>query len=435
MNEEYPPLEILRKISENRQTGHLQIHTNYVKWNIYLVEGKIQYAQHSLQSLETLKSYLIYLKIPISNIIFSSFTKANSLFFLLLTIKELVEQNHINTTQKNILLQKLTEDAIESFICLPEGLTKWEIDKTLSSMGAPIIFNHNSIKGSGQIIDAMKDRVSQWQKLQPFISSPHQRPSCPNLSLLSTKIQGANLTPSILHKLVSTMKGESLRNISFLLKQDDLKLGQILYPYIKHNIIVLDTPKSPLDKLPSIPSVNSVSSLFVPNSQKKERSFTSSDEKINISPSSLKSTTTSSPSNTDNNISLSVQKPPSNSSKIPKIICIDDSQVMLDTIKDYLGSQNYETLTVANPMQCLPSLFASKPDLILLDLSMPNINGNRLCQILRSSPTFKKIPIIIVSGNTNMLTKEKIEAIGANNFLPKPFTKEELLVIVNKYLL
>lgn len=437
MNEEYPPLEMLRKISENRQTGHLQIQINYVYWNIYLVEGKIQYAQHNLQSIDTIKNYLTSLKVPITNIIFPSLTKVNSPFFLLLTIKQLVAQQYINTTQKNVLLQKLTEDAIESFICLPEGHTKWEINKTLLSMDAPIIFDHDGIKGD-QIIDPLKDRVSQWQKLQPFIFSPHQRPSCPNLSLLSTKIPGGNLAPPILYKLVSTMKGESLRNISFLLKQDDLKLAQILYPYIKHRIIVIDSPKSPLDKLPSIPSIRNISSIEVKNLEKKIIGKTSSDadEKVNVSPSSLKSKSTiaSSPSDINNDIALSAGKPHSASSKTHKIICIDDSQVMLDTLKDYLGSENYDTVTVANPMQCLPSLFASKPDLILLDLSMPNINGNRLCRILRTSPVFKKVPIIIVSGNTNMLTKEKIEEIGANNFLPKPFTKEELLVIVNKYL-
>ncbi|GAB4309274.1 MAG: response regulator [Geminocystis sp.] len=436
MNQEYPPLEILRKICQNKQTGHLQIQTNSVRWNIYLVEGKIQYAQHNLQSIETVKNYLIHLQIPFANTIGSDLRNLSKPFLLLAIVKELVEQNQINREQKNILLRKLTEDAIESFICLPEGQTKWEVNNNLSLMGAPKIFENNGIEGD-QIIDSLKGKISQWQKLKPFISSPHQRPSCPNISLLSTKVSGGSLTPSVLQKLVKTMTGESLRNISFLLKQDDFKLAQVLYPYIKHRIIILDPPKSPLDKLPLIPSVSNLSSLRVRNV--RGNYFTEKAENISSS-SSVKSTIVSS-TNTVNTVknnlpvSSTIKPSPSIGSKTHKIICIDDSQVMLDTIKDYLGSENYDTLTVANPMQCLPSLFASKPDLILLDLSMPNINGNRLCQILRSSPTFKQVPIIIVSGNINMLTQEKIEAIGANDFLPKPFTKEELLVIVNKYLL
>ncbi|MTF39938.1 response regulator [Cyanobacterium aponinum] len=434
MNQEYPPLEILRKICQNKQTGHLQIQTNSVRWNIYLVEGKIQYAQHNLQSIETVKNYLIHLQIPFANTIGSDLRNLSKPFLLLATVKELVEQNQINREQKNILLNKLTEDAIESFICLPEGQTKWEVNNNLSLMGAPKIFDDDGIEGT-QIIDSLKEKISQWQKLKPFISSPHQRPSCPNISLLSTKVSGGSLTPSVLQKLVKTMTGESLRNISFLLKQDDFKLAQVLYPYIKHRIIILDPPKSPLDKLPLIPSVSNLSSLRVRNV--RGNYFTEKAENISSSVKSTIVSSTKTVNTVKNNLPVSstIKPSPSIGSKTHKIICIDDSQVMLDTIKDYLGSENYDTLTVANPMQCLPSLFASKPDLILLDLSMPNINGNRLCQILRSSPTFKQVPIIIVSGNINMLTQEKIEAIGANDFLSKPFTKEELLVIVNKYLL
>jgi len=231
------------------------------------------------------------------------------------------------------------------------------------------------------------------------------------------------------------MKGDSLRDISFLLKQDDLKLAQVLYPYIKQGVIVLDSPKPPFDKFPLIPLVNNVASPSISNLHKEVINKTT--EKVNISPTPSISKIASSPSHinktANTSVSFSAQKAVS-SATTPKIICIDDSQVMLDTIKDYLGSENYETITVSNPMQCLPFLFSSKPDLILLDLSMPNINGNRLCKILRTSPTFKQVPIIIVSGNTNMLTQENIDSIGANNYLPKPFTKEELLVIVNKYL-
>jgi twitching motility two-component system response regulator PilG len=425
MNEEYPPLEMLRKISDNRRTGHLEIQTNYICWNIYLVEGHIQYACHNLQSIETLKNYLLYLKIPISDIIFPSLTKVNSPFFLLLVIEQLVQQKQINANQKKFLLQKLIEDAIEPFVCLPEGQTKWKIDKTLLSIDAPKIFDDNGIKGS-EIIDSLKERISQWQKLQPFISSPYQVPSCPNLTLLSMKVSGGNIPFTVLHKLVSKMKGESLRNISFLLKQDDLQLAQVLYPYIKHSIIVLDSPKSPFDKLPSIPSVTSVSS-----SSPSLETETPAEVEINISaPLSPEKITSS--RQTSNSILHPEVKP--SVSKTPKIICIDDSQGILDTIKDYLGNENYETVMVANPMECLPSLFTSKPDLILLDLSMPKMNGNRLCQILRTSPLFKQVPIIIVSGNTNLLNQEKIEAIGANDYLPKPFTKEDLLLMVNKYI-
>jgi twitching motility two-component system response regulator PilG len=83
-------------------------------------------------------------------------------------------------------------------------------------------------------------------------------------------------------------------------------------------------------------------------------------------------------------------------------------------------------------MKCLSFLFQSKPDLILMDISMPGINGNRLCQILKNSPVFKQVPIILISGNTKLLNQETIESTGATDCLAKPFTQESLLDMVEK---
>jgi twitching motility two-component system response regulator PilG len=107
---------------------------------------------------------------------------------------------------------------------------------------------------------------------------------------------------------------------------------------------------------------------------------------------------------------------------------------MLDTIKAYLGTEKYEILTIENPMKAISHLFESKPDLILMDISMPGINGNRLCQILKSSSVFQHVPIIFVSGNTKILTQATIQAAGATDYLAKPFSPESLRIITEKYL-
>ncbi len=180
MNQEYPPLQMLRKICENKETGNLHIHSNQVLWNIYLIKGKIQYAQHNLQSLDTIKNYLVNLKIPLTQGKLTSSVHLQNPFFLLLNVNKLVENQEINTNQRDALLQKLTEDALESFICLPQARNQWEINKTLSLMNAPNIFKDNGIKGT-ELIDSLKIKLTQWQKLTPIISSPHQRPYCPNL--------------------------------------------------------------------------------------------------------------------------------------------------------------------------------------------------------------------------------------------------------------
>lgn len=122
------------------------------------------------------------------------------------------------------------------------------------------------------------------------------------------------------------------------------------------------------------------------------------------------------------------------SGKRYKVVCIDDSPTVLDTIQRHLGSDRFEIATVENPMASLSALFDLKPDLILMDVSMPGIDGNRLCTILKRSSVFTDVPIIMVSGNTGLLDKEKAKAAGATDYLTKPFSKEELLAMVEGHL-
>lgn len=123
-----------------------------------------------------------------------------------------------------------------------------------------------------------------------------------------------------------------------------------------------------------------------------------------------------------------------NKSKVYKIVSIDDSPAMLDVIRNYLGTEKYEVCTLENAMLSLGPIFDMKPDLILMDFSMPKINGNKLCRILRKSHLLAKTPIIMVSGSLKMNDQQKLQDSGITDYLAKPFTRENLLNIVEKYL-
>ena len=107
---------------------------------------------------------------------------------------------------------------------------------------------------------------------------------------------------------------------------------------------------------------------------------------------------------------------------------------MLETLQRYLGKEGFEVATVENPMESMATLFSMKPDLILMDVSMPGMNGDRLCQILRRSAAFKQLPIIMVSGNAGALGKAKAESSGATAYLTKPFSKQDLLTLIETHL-
>ncbi|MEB3356497.1 MAG: response regulator [Synechococcales bacterium] len=109
------------------------------------------------------------------------------------------------------------------------------------------------------------------------------------------------------------------------------------------------------------------------------------------------------------------------------IVCIDDSPSVLRKIKSFFDEKTFSVLTISDPMNALLQIIRNKPDLILLDVNMPNLNGYELCSLLRRHSNFKKTPVIMVTGKTGFLDRTKAKLIGTSGYLTKPFTKAELI--------
>ncbi len=117
----------------------------------------------------------------------------------------------------------------------------------------------------------------------------------------------------------------------------------------------------------------------------------------------------------------------------PLIACIDDSQTVQNSVKLTLESQGYEVLSLLKPAQAMTKLIRAHPILILMDISMPDINGYELCQLLRKSPSLKTVPILMLSSRDGLFDRLKARMVGANDYMTKPFTPSELVNLVNKY--
>ncbi len=116
------------------------------------------------------------------------------------------------------------------------------------------------------------------------------------------------------------------------------------------------------------------------------------------------------------------------------IACIDDSPIVLHTLKKILEGAGFATLLISEPMRGLGKILEHKPDLIILDLNLPNASGHSVCRFLRESPVFQNTPIIILSAKDGTLDKTKAKLAGATDFIPKPPVADKLIATVNRYL-
>jgi len=91
-------------------------------------------------------------------------------------------------------------------------------------------------------------------------------------------------------------------------------------------------------------------------------------------------------------------------------------------------------LSIPEPMRGFSQLIEHKPDLILLDLLLPNADGYSICKFLRETPVFKKTPIIILTAKNTSIDRTRAQLVGATGFLAKPPQAQELLDMVQKHL-
>jgi CheY-like chemotaxis protein len=112
------------------------------------------------------------------------------------------------------------------------------------------------------------------------------------------------------------------------------------------------------------------------------------------------------------------------------LICEDDEDV-LEVTKEILEKEGCDVFTLMNSINVSKEVANFNPHLILLDISMPKIDGKEVVRILKSDMVTKNIPIIIISAlsNTNEIAKE----VGANGFLDKPFEINDLINIVKHH--
>lgn len=116
-----------------------------------------------------------------------------------------------------------------------------------------------------------------------------------------------------------------------------------------------------------------------------------------------------------------------------KVMVIDDSKTIRRTAATLLEQTGCTVVTAEDGFDALSRIVREKPDLIFIDVMMPRLDGYETCSIIRSNSEYRDTPIVMLSSKSSFCDRARGDVVGANAYLSKPFSKDELLDAISKF--
>ena len=110
-----------------------------------------------------------------------------------------------------------------------------------------------------------------------------------------------------------------------------------------------------------------------------------------------------------------------------KVMVIDDSKTIRRTAEVLLQKAGCIVLTADNGFEALPIISSQQPDMLFIDIMMPRLDGYQTCSLIKNNPDFRNTPVIMLSSKDGLFDRAKGRVVGAELYLTKPFTREDLL--------
>ena len=117
-----------------------------------------------------------------------------------------------------------------------------------------------------------------------------------------------------------------------------------------------------------------------------------------------------------------------------RILVVEDQEDNRQIVRDMLASTEYEISEAENGEQALASITKQRPDLILMDIQLPIMDGYTATARIKADPALRSIPIIAVTSYALSGEEEKARAAGCDDYVPKPFSPRQLLAKIHHYL-
>jgi len=110
-----------------------------------------------------------------------------------------------------------------------------------------------------------------------------------------------------------------------------------------------------------------------------------------------------------------------------KILVVDDSKTIRRTAETLLSKEGCQVFTAIDGFDALSKIADHQPDLIFVDIMMPRLDGYETCSLIKHNKVFKQTPVIMLSSKDGLFDRARGRIVGSEQYLTKPFTKDELL--------
>jgi twitching motility two-component system response regulator PilG len=132
-------------------------------------------------------------------------------------------------------------------------------------------------------------------------------------------------------------------------------------------------------------------------------------------------------------VSNAVAKLPAASTAGAKVLVIDDSNTIRRSAEIFLRQGGYQVVLAEDGFDALSKVDDHAPELVFCDILMPRLDGYQTCAIIKRNPRFANLPVIMLSSKDGLFDKARGRMVGAEDYLTKPFTKEQLLRAVEQF--
>lgn len=116
-----------------------------------------------------------------------------------------------------------------------------------------------------------------------------------------------------------------------------------------------------------------------------------------------------------------------------RVMVVDDSRTIRRTAETLLAKEGCLVATAADGFEALSMIAEQQPHILFVDIMMPRLDGYQVCALIKNNQQFKNTPVIMLSSKDGLFDKARGRVVGAEQYLTKPFTRDELLSAIHQF--